>query len=99
MIVENSAGSTESLNQRKVITAGKLNTCQFEFNASATDPNSVLRIIMEAAVQVTRFDKFRLIDYTIYKKNYRLMRIQGSMFPGSFVQTLTLREVTDAETA
>jgi len=99
VIVQNSAQSVTSLNKYKVITANAWNTIQFEFTGGATDPNSLLRIVMQAAVQETRFDKFRMIDYTIYKKSYRIMRIQGSMFPGSFIQTLTLREVTDAEIA
>lgn len=97
--VENSGGGTTSLNQNKVITANAWQTVKFEFTASASDDNSVLRVILQASVQEVWFDKFRLIDLTMHRREYRIMRIQGSVLPGSFIQILTLREKTANETA
>lgn len=97
--IQNSGGGTTSLNQNKVITANEWQTIKFEFTASASDDNSVLRVVMQASIQEMWFDRFRLIDLTLHRRQYRIMRIQGSVLPGSFVQTLTLREKTANETA
>ena len=96
----NAAMSSNSLNDNydlKTINAWK--TAVFEFTGVTTDHNSVLKITPETEVQSIWFDKFRLYDLTLERKQYRLMRIQGSVMPGSFIQTLTLREKTAAETA
>jgi hypothetical protein len=74
------------------------NTRKFEFTATETDEHSTL-IFKPDLLETHSFyvERVSIIDLTIEQKNYRLMRIQGSMRPGSFVQTLTLREVTDSE--
>jgi hypothetical protein len=97
--VQDSNNANESTSQYKTIPQNETITAKFEFTAAATDNNSRVRIFPEAGYQDTYFDHFRLIDLTIERKQYRVMRIQGSMLPGSFIQALTLREKTDAETA
>lgn len=69
------------------------------FTAVETDDHSILHFFPALFGQEIWFDAFSLIDLTMSKKSYRIMRIQGSLLPGSFVQTLTLREKTTAETA
>mgnify|MGYP000898356396 CR=1 FL=1 len=94
----NLANQSESIT--KPIPANTWTPFNFKFTAAATDPESVIRITLNMeSIQTFYIDKVRMIDLTIEQKQYRIMRIQGSMLPGSFVQTLTLREKTDAETA
>lgn len=95
--VLDSGGGNGSLNSDKYLVDAKFKTFQFEFTGAITDHNSQIRIQPASAEQILYFDQFRLIDLTLDRKQYRIMRIQGSMFPGSFIQTLSLREFTPAE--
>ena len=94
-----SAAAANGLNTDKYIRADAWKVLQFEFTATTTDHNSQLRIQPASQAHTIYFDQFKLIDLTLERKQYRIMRIQGSVLPGSFIQTLTLREKTDAETA
>ena len=94
-----SAGAANGLNTSKYIRADAWKTLQFEFTATTTDHNSQLRVQPASQAHTIYFDQFRLIDLTLERKQYRIMRIQGSILPGTFIQTLTLREKTTAETA
>lgn len=94
-----SGGSSNGLNSNKYIRADVWKTLQFEFTATTTDHDSQLRVQPASQAHTIYFDEFKLIDLTLERKQYRVMRIQGSVLPGSFIQTLTLREKTDAETA
>ena len=98
--VQNAAGSQISLNSSYGLKyADTWKTASFEFTALETNAVSELRITPETAVQTIYLDKFRLYDLTQEMKEYRIMRIQGSLLPGSFLQTLTIREKTATETA
>lgn len=97
--VDDSASANNSLDTTKVLSADTWETINVTFTGAASDKNSQLRLLPDQVVQNFYADRFRLIDLTLDRKQYRIMRIQGSLVPGSFVQTLTLREKTDAETA
>lgn len=98
--MQNSTGLTVSLNSdADILEANTWQTIKKEFTAGASDDDSVLRLLIYATPQSIWFDKFNLIDLTIERKEYRIMRIQGSVLPGSFIQILTLREKTANETA
>jgi len=98
--VYNSTLVTVSKNTYKIIPANIWKGFACDFTALATDANSVLRIFLtNSAVHSFYLDRVKLINLSKELKNYRVMRIQGSMLPGSFIQTLTLREVTASETA
>lgn len=62
------------------------------------DPMSVLRLKIRGVPHLQLRDKIRVkdMDLNTYRE-YRLIGIQGIFEPGSFVQILTLREVTEAE--
>lgn len=86
--------------QIRFVALGAWKLIKMTFTALNTDDNGVLWLNLPAtAVYQFRADRVRIYDLTKEKKEYRLMRIQGSMRPGSFVQTLTLREKTAAESA
>ena len=98
--IQDDAGSYVSLDDSFSIK--KINTWKqthFEFTALETNFDAQIRITPESLLQNIYFDNFKLIDLTLERKEYRIMRIQGSVLPGSFVQILTLREKTANETA
>lgn len=98
--VQDSALANPSLDATRTITANIWETLKFEFTAAATDADSKLRIHLDMDdVQEFWVDDCDLFNLTKERKQYRIMRIQGSMLPGSFIQTLTLREKTAQETA
>lgn len=94
-----STAATVSLNQAISIAADRWEKLSFEFTAGVSDFHSILSVILANQEQEFWIDTLRLIDLTKERKEYRLMRIKGSLLPGSFIQTLTLREKTTAETA
>lgn len=98
-VIDNSSEDNKSLQQTKHIPANNFVQLKFNFSGVETDSLSKLIITLAAGIQTTYFDKFKLIDLTANTRQYRLMRIQGSLKPGGFIQTLTLREKTAAETA
>ncbi len=62
------------------------------------DGAGVLKIKIRGVPQLQLRDQIRVKDQDLATyKNYRLIGIQGVFEPGSFVQTLTLREVTNNE--
>jgi len=67
------------------------------FTPVASHQAALLRIRFENVSQNFWADDFKLYDMTKELKQYRVMRIKGSVFPGTFIQTLTLREKTDNE--
>lgn len=98
--MQDSALANPSLAATRHITANIWETLKFEFTAAATDTNSKLRIHLDMNdVQEFWIDNCELFSLTKERKQYRVMRIQGSMLPGSYIQTLTLREKTAQETA
>lgn len=100
VMMQNIAGTQISLNDTAPITiANRWQNLRLEFTALETNKQSQLRVYPEAIDQTLYLDNFNLIDLTNEQKIYRVMRIQGSILPGSFVQSLTLREKTTAETA
>lgn len=99
VMITDSTWLTQSLNANPTILADRWTTITYEFTAQATDNDSYLWIKVLTGSQDFYLDKFNLINLTTERKQYRIMRIQGSILPGSFIQTLTLREVTSAETA
>jgi len=88
-----------SLNVSPSVYANTWKTIAFEFTAVKSDNNSSLWIKPQTVPHDFYVDKVNLFNLTKDRKEYRVMRIQGSMLTGSFVQTLTLREKTAAETA
>jgi len=82
-----------------VIAADTWKTVKIEFTATFTDPLSILGITPQSYDQNFYVDKFNMINLSKERKQYRIMRIQGSVLPGSFIQILTLREKTANETA
>ncbi len=62
------------------------------------DPLGVLQLKIRGVPQLQLRDQIRVkdLDLDTYT-NYRLIGIQGVLEPGSFVQTLTLREITSNE--
>ena len=64
------------------------------------DPNDMLQLKIRGVPQLQLRDLIRVQDpdLLIYRR-YRLVGIQGVYEPGSFIQTLTLREVTASEAA
>jgi len=99
VLMTDSTQANISLSDSFEVTQNQWKSPAFEFTALATDTNSYLIFIIPGDVQNIYFDNFKLINLTRERKQYRIMRIQGSMTPGSFIQTLTLREKTTAETA
>lgn len=100
VMMQNIASTQISLNDTASITiANRWQNLRLEFTALETNKQSQLRVYPEAIDQTLYLDNFNLIDLTNEQKIYRVMRIQGSILPGSFVQSLTLREKTTAETA
>lgn len=92
--------ANDSIDAYRALQANTWRTLAFEFTAQATDSASILRIHLEmTALHNFYIDKAKLIDLTQNRKEYRLMRVRGSMMPGSFIQKLTLREKTANETA
>lgn len=95
--------STETIlqgQQTRFIASGAWKVIKMEFTALNDDDNGILWLNIPATTPYQfRVDRVRIYDLTKEKKLYRLMRIQGSMRPGSFVQTLTLREKTASESA
>lgn len=62
------------------------------------DPIGVLKIKIRGVPQLQLRDQVRVKDNDMSTyTNYRIIGIQGVFEPGSFVQTLTLREVTNNE--
>lgn len=98
--VQDSALANQAANENRLLPADTWTPFNFEFTAVATDVASVIRITLNmTSIQNFYIDRCILINLSKEKKQYRIMRIQGSLLPGSFVQNLTLREKTDAETA
>lgn len=63
------------------------------------NPRSVVRIVVRGIPQLQLRDYVRVKDQDLNTyKNYRVMRIQGVLEGGGFIQTLTLREITSNET-
>lgn len=92
--------STQSLDKVATVVADTWKQFAWTFTAQATDLDSKLRIHLNMdAVQDFYVDDVVLLNLTKEEKEYRLMRIKGSMRPGSFTQELTLREITESETA
>jgi len=83
----------------KNLTANIWKTLSAEFTAAASDEDSKVVLTPEEKLQSFYVDEVQIIDLTLERKSYRLVRIQGSMMPGSYIQTLTLREVNAQETA
>lgn len=99
VFIADSSSVNISLSASPSILADAWTVIAYEFTAAATDPNSYMQIKMSEASQDIYLDQFRLINLTKERKQYRIMRIQGSLLTGSFVQSLTLREVSAQETA
>lgn len=97
--VSNSGLTTDSLDDDFRVYADEWKMKKFEFTATASDEASILRFIPSTdALHSLYIDKVTLINLSKDRKQYRIMRIRGSMFPGSFLQTLTVREKTANET-
>lgn len=63
------------------------------------DQLSILRLKIRGVPQLQLRDQIRIKDHDLGTyKNYRLIGIQGVFELGSFIQTLTLREITSNET-
>lgn len=99
LLVTDSSIQNVSLNTSPSLYANTWKTVAAEFTAVKTDTNSSIWVKPQTVPHDFYVDKVFLTDLTLNRKEYRIMRIQGSMLPGSFVQTLTLREKTTAETA
>lgn len=98
--MQESTLTTDSVNITRHLLADTWKQIHYEFTAQATDADSKLRIFLDMDdVQEFWLDEVELFNLSKERKQYRVMRIQGSMLPGSFVQTLTLREKTSSETA
>lgn len=97
--IQNTAESVLHLNQTGDLEANEWKIFSYEFTALATDDLAKLSIYPYIAIQSFYADNFKLINLTKERKQYRIMRIVGSLLPGSFIQTLTLREKTASETA
>lgn len=95
----NSAYTLQAATYPTILTADTWQMITLEFTATLSDNNSILWIKPNATSQSFYLDKANLIDLTVERKQYRIMRIVGSMMPGTFIQTLTLREKTATETA
>lgn len=62
------------------------------------DPTSVLRLKIRGIPQLQLRDQIKVKDQDLGTyTNYRLVGIQGVFEPGSFIQTLRLREITSNE--
>lgn len=62
------------------------------------DPLGVLKLKIRGVPQLQLRDQVRVKDNDLgIYNNYRLIGIQGVFEPGSFTQTLTLREITESE--
>lgn len=62
------------------------------------NPLGILNLKIRGVPQLQLRDQIRIKDMDLNTyKNYRLIGIQGVFEPGSFVQTLTLREITSNE--
>ncbi len=99
IVFTNRSYTTNGLNARPTIAANVWKTFAYEFTALETDNDSFLLIKPSAIAHQFYVDGAKLINLTKERKQYRIMRIQGSVLPGTFVQTLTLREKTATETA
>lgn len=98
--IYNSGLTTPSLSTTRYVPANTWKGIKDDFTCAVTDDNSILRIhLSNDADHDAYIDKVRIVNLTKELKSYRIMRIQGSLLPGSFIQTLTLREVTASETA
>lgn len=97
--METSGGASQGLNQTYSIEANRWTTKRFDFTALSTNLNNYLRVFPQATNQNFYIDNVSLIDLTRERKEYRIMRIQGSVVPGSFIQTLTIREKTSQESS
>jgi peptidoglycan/xylan/chitin deacetylase (PgdA/CDA1 family) len=96
--LDNSTGVTTNSETWHGLVHDTTTTIKVEFTALATDDASRIHLAPTIGMSAY-FDDVTLIDLTEERKQYRVMRIQGSLIPGSFVQTLTLREKTASETA
>jgi hypothetical protein len=96
--VDSSDGAQHTYGSQFIV-AETWTTVTFTFTPTTTDNASRLVIHLPDDANTFRFDDANLLDLTSEQLSYRVMRIQGSMNPGSYVQTLTLREKTAAETA
>lgn len=83
----------------KYIPASTWTKYAFTFTSTVTDVAAQMVVRIPTDPNTMRFDDVHIIDLTNESAQYRVMRIQGSMKPGGFIQTLTLREKTAAETA
>ncbi len=99
LLMTDSSIANVSLNAMPTIPANTWKMIAFEFTAVVTDNNSYLWVKPQTVAQDFYVDQAKLVDLTVERKQYRIMRIVGSVLPGSFIQTLTLREKTAAETA
>lgn len=62
------------------------------------DPQKRIRILVRGVPQLQLKDKVRVKDQDLGTyTNYRVMRIEGKLSPGEFLQWLTLREITTTE--
>lgn len=84
---------------QKYIPAQTWTKYKFTFTSTVTDSAAQMVVRIPVDPNTMRFDDVHVIDLTDETKQYRVMRIQGSLKPGGFIQTLTLREKTAAETA
>lgn len=84
---------------QKYVPASTWTKYKFNFTPNVTDSAAQMVVRIPTDPNTMRFDDVHVIDLTNESKQYRIMRIQGSLKPGGFIQTLTLREKTAAETA
>lgn len=69
------------------------------FTADTNQTNAKVQVHVSVEPSTVEVDDVEVLDKTLSTKNFRVMGIKSSLTPGSFTQTLKLREVTDAETA
>ena len=91
-------GTTIDLDDTKMAYANiwKIISATFTATFSGSDAELFIQPNVSEIMDIY-IDQVVLIDLTVEQKSYRLMRIQGSMMPGSFLQTLTLREIAEGE--
>lgn len=94
-----SSGGLGISNTSETVPGGGWIPLNLTFTSTISDDESKLVIHLPEATNVWRFDNFKMINLTKEQTNYRVMRIQGKVHPGQFLQTLELREVTATETA
>lgn len=95
--VTNNAGDTETINESWPLAADSTKVFKIEFTPTYTENDAILEITFSPEAQELYFDDARLIDLTLERKEYRVMRIIDSQLAGSYIQTLTLREKTASE--